>query len=198
MICSNFLMENQLNNALRKDMAFAFWDDARDLRQIFTVAWAAHENFNKTGRIKIALNLVMACECALKAHVILSKPEAPPEALLKTLKQHGHNIKKLAQSANYMKDRKLYAEVDSLLESIGVEVRYSLNAENTYFRSDSSYSWYTETIANPGWMNRVRSVLDVLIDECTTDLTGPVSLDWHVEFLRKEAFDRLMNRTGKA
>ncbi|WP_454723495.1 hypothetical protein [Delftia acidovorans] len=196
-ISSKKTMENRLNNSLRRDMAFAFWDDARDLRDIFNSLWSHRENYSKTGRIKIVLNLVMACECALKSHIILGNPNETPKSLLKKIKFAGHNIKNLAALSNYMSDRSNYNEIASLLSKIAVEVRYSLNATHTYFRTKDTYDFYENTIANARWVNDVISQLIILIDACQDVLTGPVELDWDVWFQTEEAFNELMKRPQK-
>ncbi len=190
-------MNDKLDNMLRREMAFAFWDDARDLQSLFDFTWANKENFTKTGRIKIVLNLVMACECALKAHVILSSPEAPPEELLKKIKHAGHSIKKLASLATYMQERTTYDALISLLDRIGVEVRYSLNASHTYFRSNETYAFYDETITNQNWINSVKEQLIITINYCQDALTAQQEFDWEVWFKTEDAFNDLMKKTRK-
>ena len=189
-------MNDRMNDSLRRDMAFEFWNDARELRDIFNLAWAENERFSKTGRIKILLNLLLACECALKAHVILSHAENDPKTILKEVRTAGHNIENLCQLASYMQDRSTYDAIIDLGIG-GVEVRYSLNATHTFFRSKDTFDLYDKTMANSGWVNQLQSHLSVLIDACQGALTGHVEIDWEVWLKKEDAFDDLMQRKRK-
>lgn len=194
---SNLIMEDHLENTLRHEMAFAFWDDARDLRQLFDLAWREHENFTKTGRIKIVLNLVMACECALKAHLVLSRPETPPKILLDEIKRVGHNTTRLSKLTTYMQDPHTYNEIRTLLDPIRVEVRYSFNAAHTYFRANETYNLHATTISNPDWVQQVREHLDVLIDAGRDAVTGFVENDMGVLLQMEKAIDDLIPQRPK-
>lgn len=190
-------MNDQINDSLRRDMAFEYWNDARELREIFNLAWAENERFAKTGRIKILLNLLMACECALKAHVILSHTQNDPRTIYAEVRKAGHKIEKLCQLASYMQDRSTYDAIIDLGVG-GVEVRYSLNATHSFFRSDDTFDLYAKTMANSSWVNQLHSHLSVLIDACQDALTGEVKEDWEAWFDKEDALVDLLQRKKEA
>jgi len=104
---------------------------------------------------------------------------------------------KLANLAHFMPCRENYDAITFLLDRIGIEVRYSLNASHNYFRSNETYDFYNETIANQHWINSVQEHLNILIDYCQDSLTGSVNLEFEAFSKIEDAFNDLMKKSRK-
>jgi len=143
--------------------------DASDFLERFNILWEAQ--LHKTGRIKSFVELLLACECILKCHVVLQKIEGDPGTVYKKVRHIGHNIGALAREAKYLKDRASYAEIESRLGPFSVLVRYSLDAYETFFpsaleRSDAPIN-HSETIGNNSWVLASRDLVALVIDSTT-------------------------------
>lgn len=180
--------------ALLRDIAFSYWQDACDYRDLFELQWNNHEEFGKTARIKILLNLVMACECALKTHVVLGSSSKTPKEVLQIIRKSGHDIPDLASKSFFVKDRVIYDVASELLKVVSVHVRYTLDASFTYFRNDEAFEIYDLTIANPAWRKAVKVVLCDLIDTARETVLKSYDFDMDINFQVESELKNLLIR----
>lgn len=47
---------------------------------------------HKMGRVKSFVDLLMACECSLKSHALLSMPDKTPVEAYRAVRACGHNM----------------------------------------------------------------------------------------------------------
>lgn len=143
--------------------------DASDFLERFNILW--ERQLHKTGRIKSFVELLLACECILKCHIILQEIEGDPRTVYKKVRSIGHNIEALAKEARYLNDRSSYAEIESRLGSFSILVRYSLDAYETFFPSalegsDAPIN-HSATIGNNPWVLATRDLVTSLINSTT-------------------------------
>lgn len=136
---------------------------------------------HKMGRVKSFVDLLMACECSLKSHALLSLPDKTPVEAYRAVRACGHNISKLVPLANYLQDRTPYDYLASQLVELPVHIRYSLEAYEAFFpalvdreQADKNYS---ATIGCNPWVLEIRKVLGVLMEGISKEFSGEVSMD---------------------
>lgn len=137
------------------------------------------QEFDKAGRIKNVVDLYMAAECALKAHIFAGQSNESPLTLYKKIrKSGGHDLGALADMADYLGNRNLYAAVQHRFEGFSVSLRYSLDAWGTYFpfgvMPNASTDQYDQTIANLAWINSARNEIQALVDSVAPALAEVV------------------------
>ena len=124
--------------------------DAQDFAERFDVLW--EKQLHKTGRIKSFVDLMMACERGLKAHVALGRVSEDPTEVYQMIRRASHRIEPLAQAATFLSDRSTYDELASRLDSFSVFIRYSLDAYETFFpllvERDALKLNYSQTVGN--------------------------------------------------
>jgi hypothetical protein len=153
--------------------------DASDFMERFDALWETLTN--KTGRIKTFVDLLMAFECALKAHIALMGDTDQPEAAYRTIRSAGHRISTLAKAAKLLENRSLYDEIALRLDSFSVFIRYSLDAYHAFFpwyidQSDARLN-YSMTIGNEAWVRDTRALLPQLIHPVYDMVNGEVPGD---------------------
>ena len=156
-----------------------YHQDARDFASRFDVLWESQTH--KTGRIKSFVDLLMACECSLKSHVILGKFSDDPKVVYGKIRQASHNIASLAKAACFLEDRSTYEALGLRLQEFSVFIRYSLDAYETFFpsyveRHEAKLN-YTKTIGNNPWILEIRALLNVLLDSSTQAFAGFITND---------------------
>lgn len=162
--------------------------DARDFAARFDRLWETESH--KTGRIKTFVDLLMGCECALKAHVFLCQLEEDPKTVYLRLRKAGHRIGTLADQAELLPDRGVYEHLKRELDALSVAVRYSLDAYETFFpsyadRGEAAIN-YGATIGNHPWVIEVRRCLGDLIDPASRVLGGVVDMDLEVLLIHEK------------
>jgi hypothetical protein len=153
--------------------------DARDFASRFDALWEIETH--KTCRIKSFVDLLMACECALKSHVALGRVTEDPTDVYITVRKASHQIASLAGAARFLKDRTVYNELSSRLQAFSVFIRYSLDAYETFFpsyveRHEAKLN-YTKTIGNNLWVLEVRALLQPLLESAGEAFSGFVTDD---------------------
>lgn len=153
--------------------------DALDFLERFDLLWEAM--LHKMGRTKSFVDLLFACECALKAHIVLGRIEDKPVIVYKEVRRLGHNIAALADAADFSKERDIYQFMKDRLGPFSIYVRYSLDAYETFFpsameRADASLN-YSSTIGNHSWVMECRERVGVLLDSTSGELGGLVSFN---------------------
>lgn len=125
------------------------------------------EDFNKAGRVKNFLDVVMAAECALKAHIFQGAGDTDPVDLYRRTLRMRHDVSRLADAATLMPDRKGYEAVKARLGGLSVGLRYSLDMWETYFPSFDVGDMprkYDRTLANAEWRAQAIAEVQFLVD----------------------------------
>lgn len=125
------------------------------------------EDFNKAGRVKNFMDVVMAAECALKAHIFQGAGDADPVDLYRRTRRMSHDVSRLADAANLLPDREAYEAVKARLGELSIGLRYSLDMWETYFPSFGAGDMarqYDRTLADTEWRARAIAEVQFLID----------------------------------
>lgn len=173
--------------------------DASDFLYRFDILRDAQST--KTGQIKNFVDLLMGCECALKSHAFLSKPDAVPALRYKEIRRASHSIENLATIASYMADRKYYDFLKEYLRDISVCIRYSLDAYDSFFPFFDEYQnakiHYSGTIGNYAWVSEIRECLTSMLDTSNHEFTGLVTSDIGVIMEHEKNVKEFMKAIGK-
>lgn len=179
-------------SSLLHTVAEHFHRDASDFSTRFDELWENASLMHKMGRVKSFVDLLMACECSLKSHALLSMLDKKPVEAYRAVRACGHNIGKLAPLANYLKDRAPYEYLASHLTELPVHIRYSLEAYETFFpalvdrgQADKNYS---ATIGCNPWVLEIRDVLGLLLEAIGEEFSGEISMELGDLIGREEAF----------
>lgn len=153
--------------------------DAVDFAARFDVLW--ENQTHKTGRIKTFVDLLMACECALKSHSVLGRLNDDPKQVYVDIRKASHSIGKLADLASFLSDRSNYDFLKERLQPFSVFIRYSLDAYETFFPAlmewDNAEINYSGTIGNTLWILAVRNCLESLNESLNYKFSGFVTSD---------------------
>lgn len=154
------------------------------------------EEFNKAGRVKNFMDVVMAAECVLKAHIFHGAGNADPVAVYRRVRAMSHDVSRLADAANFLPDRGGYDAVKARLGDLSIGLRYSLDMWETYFPSFGgieSTREYDRTLANTGWRRDAIAEVELLLEALARP---PEFLDnfdtMMVEIEAMEAFTRVI------
>lgn len=141
--------------------------DAIHNRDRFDCLWEHGRLMSKLPRTKSFVDLMLGCECILKAHILLGNQGEDPLKLYCRLKKMGHDIGALSQDANFMTDRTHYNLLKDRSIDKYIYLRYSLDAQERYYPSalidDGSEIEYSRTIGNHMWVHEIRDTLEALI-----------------------------------
>lgn len=183
--------------SLLHSIAEHFHHDAFDFIDRFDALWESQTH--KAGRIKTFVDLLMGCECELKAHAILSRLEDDPFKTYKVVRAAGHRIDLLAEMAHFMEDRTHYNFLKDNLLELSVFIRYSLDAYGTFFPFDydDAKISYSKTIGNNAWVLLVRDNLRLMIDASSDEFTGMVSYDISEVFAFEDQMALFMKKIRK-
>lgn len=173
------LLEKVRPLSILRTIAHHYTEDARDFVERFDLLW--ENQLHKTGRIKSFVDLLMACECVLKAHVMLGRSSDDPREVYKEIRKASHQIGPLAKAAVFLTDRSIYDELARRLDNFSVLIRYSLDAYETFFpsyieRHEAKLN-YSHTIGNSPWVLEVRALIVPLLDSVSDELGGLVTDD---------------------
>jgi hypothetical protein len=147
-------------------LAEHFHRDALDFAARFDLLWEAGPLMHKMGRTKTFIDLLLGCECALKAHAFLSHLDGDPVEIYRQVRKRGHRIGDLVDYAELLDDRTTYSRLKDELAQFSVFLRYSLDAYETFFpsfvdRANADLN-YSKTIGNNAWVLQVREYLEGL------------------------------------
>lgn len=178
----------KLPNSIPHSVADHYQRDARDFARRFDFLW--EELPHRNGRIKSFVDLYMGCECALKCHIFLGPLTSDPMDTYKIVRKAGHDIKQLAQMANFVEDRSIYRRLEDKLAPFSVFIRYSLDACSIFSTSKfSGWARYSATIGTNSWVLSVRDDLQQLMDAAGTEFSGEFVFDAN-HFIKMENFLR--------
>ncbi|GAB7563322.1 hypothetical protein LG202_13610 [Methylobacillus methanolivorans] len=178
-----------LPNSIVRTIAESYTQDARDFVKRFDLL--REEMLHKSGRIKSFIDLLMACECVLKAHVAMTRESDDPKVVYKAIRKAGHDIEKLAKMASWMHSREIYETLTEKLKSFNVLLRYSFDADQVLFplfiEWDEAEIHYSSTIGNDLFVVEIRNSIELLIDELNEEFLGVVDPDvWgHMERMQE-------------
>lgn len=158
-------------------IASHYEQDARDFLERFNLLWEAQ--LHKTGRIKSFVDLLLACECMLKCHIVLQQVQKDPKVVYKEVRSYRHDIQALAHAATYLQDRTCYVQIEERLSQFSVFIRYSLDAYETFFpsaleRSDALIN-YSATIGNNPWVLASRDLVASALSSTHGEFQGLVT-----------------------
>jgi hypothetical protein len=169
-----------------------FHTDARDFVVRFDALWENGALMHKTGRIKSFVDLLMACECSLKSHALLSKSEKTPVEIYRAVRKCRHDIGRLARLANHLQDRSPYEHLEKTLGELPVHIRYSLESYEVFFpelmNRDQADRNYSATIGCDSWVLDLRRTVGLLLDGTSKEFAGEVSIDFGAWLENAEAF----------
>lgn len=154
-----------------------YHNDAREFAARFDILWESE--LQKTGRIKSFVDLMLACECALKCHAFLGRLDQDPYETYRLARRAGHRIEQLVRLAIFLDNRSIYEQVGSKLAPFSVLVRYSLDAYATFFPSLADWGdaliEHRTTVGSNTWVLGVRSDVGQLINLASPEFAGVVS-----------------------
>jgi hypothetical protein len=160
-------------------LAECYYLDALDFMGRFDVFHEKQQH--KAGRIKSFIDLLMACECVLKSHCILSLQYKSIADAYKQVRSYQHNIGKLADAATLLERRDSYTEIAKKLGPFSVELRYSLDAYDAFFpiahSNKTTKHSFSKTVGCSVWLSRVRQIVQELINAVTPEFSGLVGHD---------------------
>lgn len=162
-----------------RTLAQHYFLDALDLRHRFQVHW--EDQPRKSSRVKSFVDLLMACECLLKAKCLLAMKNLPLIDAYLEVKGLGHSINKLADVANAAFPSKAHSRAREHFGKFGVGLRYSVDAHEYFFPmgkpQKSGRHSYSETLGNATWINSATATVDELIEWGANQFNGYVDDD---------------------
>jgi hypothetical protein len=162
---------------VRLTIAREYHRDARHLLRRFRLL--PPQEFDKMGRVKNVVDLCMAAECGLKAHVFAGRSDESAVAIYRKIRRGGgHNLAALVEMADYLADRAIYAAVGQRFANFSVSLRYSLDAWDTFFpfglAPNDAADQYDQTIANVDWIRAAQEEIQALVESLLPALEGVV------------------------
>jgi hypothetical protein len=140
----------------------------------------------RSSRIKSFVDLLMACECMLKAQCIMAKADVPLPDAYRQVKDLGHNITKLAAAAEsaWHAPSEVHRRAREYFGSFGVGLRYSVDAHQYFFplgrKPRSGSKSYHATLGNHGWRCAAEAAVGELLEWGQSQFTGEVTDDIEV------------------
>lgn len=165
-----------MRHHIKHTLSFNYHNDAIEFIRRYEML--RPEDFSKSGRVKNFVDVILAAECILKAHIFLGRSSDDALALYKKVRKLGHKIGHLAERADYLDDRAPYVAEANRFESLSVNLRYSLDMWETYFPDDDNtdqIARYDRTVADTAWQSDALNEVKYLIEQLTPALTGPVN-----------------------
>lgn len=160
--------------SIHRSLAEFYLRDADDFAQRFDCLW--EELLQKNSRIKTFVDLLMGIECALKAHIFMSRQDEDPIKLYKEIRSRGHSIDKLVEIADWMQERDIYIELAKKLQPFSVFVRYRFDADQTFFPAlverDQADINYSTSIGRNAWVLEIRDMLEQLSRALYKEFSG--------------------------
>lgn len=153
-------------------MASYYWIDARDFLSRFNILW--ENETHKTGRIKTFVDLLMACECALKSHILIQAKEDNAEDTYRKIRRSGHDIGKLVDLAVLNENQSMI--IKQQLRNFSVELRYALDAHDTFFLvelDNEGLLLHSQTIGNNQWVMSIHQCIQKLVNELDAYFANP-------------------------
>ncbi len=168
---------------VRHSLAWHYHNDAREFLRRYGLL--RPEDFTKSGRVKNFVDVLLAAECALKAHIFLGKSQAEPLTLYREVRGLRHGIRSLADRADYSDDREPYNALSARFDQLSVNLRYSLDMWETFFPGlggEGQVARYDNTVANTQWREAAVAEVQHLVEMLRAELTREVDCGIEDEF----------------
>lgn len=160
-------------------LAQHFFLDALDLCERFHAHW--EEQPRKSARIKSFVDLLMACECMLKAKCLLARQHLPIAEAHKEVRGLGHDINKLVTAVQMISPSEVNERARKYFGPFSVGLRYSVDSYEYFFPIGGSpragRPTYGETLGNACWMSAAIATVEELIVWGRTSFNGEVDDD---------------------
>lgn len=143
-----------------------FYLDALDLLARFETHWDSQPR--RSSRVKSFVDLMLACECILKAQCILGRSNHSIEVAYDEVRAMRHDIKRLSESAEGFFPNRAHQLARQYFGLFTVSLRYSLDMHDFFFSprdpGPGSLPGYEETLGNSVWMSGAKLAVRDLID----------------------------------
>lgn len=173
---------------LHLDIAKHYLEDARDFIYRFEVF--INLPLSKTQRSKAFVDLYMASECVLKAHIFASATTDKLDETYRKVRKIGHNISKLSDEAHFLTDRNDYKYLKDELDRFNVFIRYSLDSSEFFFPSGKDKAEAkvdsTVTISNLTWLSQIAACVNRLISTLYPQINAGIVEDSFEEIFESE------------
>jgi hypothetical protein len=160
-------------------LAQHFFLDALDLHFRFRAHW--DDQPRKSSRVKSFLDLMMACECLLKAQCIMARIPLPMIQAYAEVKALGHDIHKLSLSAEEVFPSPVHKRARQYFGFFSVGLRYSVDAHEYFFPvggyQRTNRKSYGSTLGDTNWMHAAENVVSELIEWGKAEFNGEVEAD---------------------
>lgn len=185
--------------SLLHTVAEYFHRDAVDFARRFDCLWEAGPLMHKMGRTKSFVDLLMACECALKCDGLLSGVDEDPVEVYKRVRRCGHNIRELLTHARFA-SKETYQPLVALVD-IPIHIRYSRDAYDAFFpmlvNRDAAELNYARTVGDNSWVLGIRATLGLLNGSVVKEFSGEISMDLGEIFEHEEQFQEFARACGR-
>lgn len=171
---------------IRQSLSWSYHNDAREFLHRYSLL--RPEDFSKSGRVKNFVDVLLAAECILKAHIFHGQSETEPLTLYREVRRLSHGIRPLANRADYLADRAAYDAVANRFDHLSVDLRYSIDMWETYFpalNNAEQVALYDRTVANTEWRRDAVAEVVYLVEQLSPALTRVVDVGAE-ELLRQE------------
>jgi hypothetical protein len=180
-----------------RTLAQHYFLDALDLRQRFHMHW--DDQPRKSSRIKSFVDLLMACECMLKAQCIVARAHLSLPEAYRQVRELSHGISKLAAAAeaDWRSQTEVHRRATEYFGAFGVGLRYSVDAHQYFFplgrKQKSGRRSYDSTLGNCHWRKAAEATVAELLDWGQGQFTGEVTDDIEVIWQDDLAVEAAMN-----
>ncbi|UJW82548.1 hypothetical protein [Hydrogenophaga sp. SL48] len=169
-------------------LAQHYFLDALDLCHRFQAHW--EDQPRKSSRVKSFVDLLMACECMLKAQCIVAREHLSLAEAYSEVKGFQHNIKELATAADLAFPSDVHGRACEYFGSFSVSLRYSVDVHEYFFPigspPKSGRKGYDETLGNSVWRNAAVATVNELLEWGKNRFNGEVT-DNIADILRSAA-----------
>lgn len=161
-----------------QSLAQHYYLDSLDLVCRFRMHWESQPR--RSSRVKSFVDLMMACECILKAMALIERQNLPILEAYNEIKILGHSIKKLATDL----EGRRHPSTDAIKCSkdvfgrFGVGLRYSVDSHAYFFQISGvrlpGAPTYEETLGSSVWISQACSLVEELLEWGKATFTGEV------------------------
>lgn len=152
-------------SSVHKALANHFFLDALDLVSRYRAHWDSQPR--QSSRIKSFIDLLMACECILKAQCLLGRGMMPPEEAYQEIRKLGHDIGKLSDSAKTFFPMPAHERAKQQFHRFNVGLRYSVDAHHYFLPPPSAgqarANLYSATLGSTNWMKESEAIVEELV-----------------------------------
>lgn len=171
------MQASNIPSSAHRALAQHFFLDAIDLDFRYRTHWESQPR--KSSRVKSFIDLLMACECILKAQCILGRSEIAIIEAYREIRKIGHSIEELSNSAQTFFPMPAHERAKQQFHSFNVGLRYSVDAHLYFFpplrEGQEEVNLYSATLGSTTWMEESAAIVDELIAWGKNEFTGEVA-----------------------